>query len=152
VFANPHSILITDDDLSFRETLRTVFEQRGFRTLLAGDGQEALDIVRRESVHLLLLDMHMPRLTGLETLRRVKQFNAIVPCILMSANADQCLVEQAMLAQAFAVLSKPVTQRTITATVAQALERAYSWTSPPVERDASSDVRSPLNRDLFGDH
>ena len=40
--------------------------------------EEALDIVRRESVHLLLLDMHMPRLTGLETLRRVKQFNAIV--------------------------------------------------------------------------
>ena len=74
--------------------------------------------------------MHMPRLTGLETLRRVKQFNAIVPCILMSANADQCLVEQAMQAQAFAVLSKPVTQRTITATVAQAFERAYSWTPP----------------------
>jgi CheY-like chemotaxis protein len=153
VLANPHSILITDDDLNFRETLRTVFEQRGFRTLLAGDGQEALDIVQRENVHLLLLDMHMPRLTGLETLRRVKQFNAVVPCILLSANADPCLVEQAMLAQAFAVLSKPVTQRTITATVAQALERAYSWTSPPAQHDAPTDIRAQFNRELFGgDH
>ena len=152
MLANPHSILITDDDLNFRETLRTVFEQRGFRTLLAGDGEEALDIVRRESVHLLLLDMHMPRLTGLETLRRVKQFNSIVPCILLSANADQRLVEQAMLAQAFAVLSKPVTQRTITATVAQ------RWSGPiPGRRRRPNTSRRPtsaqFNRELFGgDH
>ena len=62
------SLLITDDDSDFRETLQVVFEPQGFRTLLAGDGEEALHIVRHEEVHLLLLDMHMPKLTGLETL------------------------------------------------------------------------------------
>ena len=55
------SILITDDDLDFRETLRFVFEPRGFRTLLAGDGEEALEIMRGEQVHLVLLDVHMPQ-------------------------------------------------------------------------------------------
>ena len=39
------SLLITDDDPAYRETLQVVFEPRGFRTLLAGDGEEALDIV-----------------------------------------------------------------------------------------------------------
>ena len=79
------SILITDDDLDFRETLRIVFEPRGFRTLLASNGEEALAIVQSQPVHLLLLDMHMPKLTGLETIRRVKQFQLRLPCILISA-------------------------------------------------------------------
>jgi CheY-like chemotaxis protein len=121
------SLLITDDDRSFRETLRALFEPRGFRTLLAGDGEEALEIVHREDVHLILLDMHMPRLSGLETLRRVKQFKAALPCILMSAAADERLVEQAMLAEAFAVLHKPVSCLKVTTTVHLALDRTYHW-------------------------
>ena len=64
------SLLITDDDAGFRETLRGVFEPEGFRTLLAGDGEEALRIVRSKEVHLMLLDMHMPKLTGLEPFDR----------------------------------------------------------------------------------
>ena len=121
------SLLITDDDPAFRETLQEVFEPQGFRTLLAGDGEEALAIVRREEVHLVLLDMHMPKLTGLETLRLVKQFKVILPCILLSAGLDELLIEQARLAQAFSVLSKPVTRRQITGVVHQALERTYNW-------------------------
>ncbi|MFH1268648.1 MAG: response regulator [Planctomycetota bacterium] len=125
------SLLITDDDRAFRETLQGVFEPRGYRTLLAGDGEEALSIIRREEVHLLLLDMHMPKLTGLETLRRVKQFKSVLPCILLSANLDEILVEQARMAQAFSVLSKPVTLRQITRVVRLALKRTYDWTDEP---------------------
>ena len=125
--ASDLSILITDDDDNFRETVRGVFQPRGFRTLTAGDGQEALDIVQRENVHLLLLDMHMPRLTGLETLRRVKQVKAILPCILMSALADEALVRQALMDQAFAVLPKPVSRAHLIEQVDQALRRVYNW-------------------------
>jgi CheY-like chemotaxis protein len=127
MIANPYSILITDDDLGFRETLRSVFEHRGFRTLLASDGEEALRIVERDDVHLILLDMHMPRLSGLETIQRVKCFKSRLPCILLSAAADEELVRRALLAQAFAVLHKPVTQGKITSTVQLALERTYNW-------------------------
>ena len=100
------SLLITDDDPGFRETLRVIFEPKGFRTLLAGDGEEALKIVRNETVHLVLLDMHMPRLTGLETLRMLKEFRAMLPCILLSAQLDELIIEQARLAHAYLVLSK----------------------------------------------
>ena len=127
------SILITDDDRGFRETLRTVFEPRGYRTLLAGDGEEALQIVRSEEVHLLLLDMHMPKLTGLDVLRLVKQYKSRLPCILMSADLDEFLIQQARLAQAFSVLSKPVSRQRITWTVEQAIETAYSDERKPGE-------------------
>ena len=123
---NPLSILITDDDFGFREALQEVFVPRGFRTLLAGDGEEALRIVRTQEVHILLLDMHMPKMTGLETIRLVKRIKAVLPCILMSANADDKLVQQALLAQAFSVLMKPVNRRTITLTVEQAIRDAYA--------------------------
>ncbi len=121
------SILITDDDLGFRETLRGVLEPQGFRTFLAGDGIEALQIVRRGNVHVLLLDMHMPKLTGLETLRQVKQLDARLPCILLSADADEELVRQAEMAQAFSVLAKPVSRGAITRVIHLAMRTAYDW-------------------------
>lgn len=121
------SLLITDDDPAFRETLQGVFEPQGFRTLLAGDGEEALYIVRREIVHLVILDLHMPRLTGLETLRLVKQFRAMLPCILLSADLDEMVVQQARQADAFEVLPKTITTRQINGIVRRALRWAYDW-------------------------
>jgi CheY-like chemotaxis protein len=120
------SLLITDDDHDFRETVRAVFEPR-FRTLTAGDGQEALEIVRSQEVHLLLLDMHMPRLTGLETLRQVKRLKRRLPCILISAGMDEALAHQARLAEAFSVLAKPISRQQLTSTVDAAMRRIYGW-------------------------
>ncbi len=121
------SLLITDDDPGFRETMRVVFEPRGFRTLLASDGEEAIKIVHTETVHLALLDMHMPKLTGLETLRMLKDFRAMLPCILLSAHLDDRIIEQAQRAQAYLVLSKTMTVGQITTAVRQALQRTYAW-------------------------
>lgn len=124
------SILITDDDRGFRETLRGVFEPEGFRTLLAENGVEALDIIRANDIHLLLVDMHMPRLTGLETLRMAKQLKSRLPCILLSAEPDEQLIEQAMRADAFSFLTKPVSRQKITAAVRLALSKTYGWSLP----------------------
>ena len=121
------SILITDDDEHFREALRGVFVPRGYRTLLAGDGEEALHIVRTAEVHLLLVDMDMPKLTGLETLRRVKEIKAILPCILLSAGLNEVIRQQAKQAQAFSVLSKPISRLEITRVVIQAMRSTYGW-------------------------
>jgi CheY-like chemotaxis protein len=71
--------------------------------------------------------MHMPKLTGLETIRLVKQFKSRLPCILLSADLDEVLIEQARRLEAFSVLAKPVTFRQITGVVCQALERTYNW-------------------------
>jgi DNA-binding NtrC family response regulator len=121
------SLLITDDDADLRESLRAVFEPRGFRAIQAANGEEALVIVQREPVHLMLLDLHMPRLGGLETLRRVKTIKALLPCIVMSGSLNDRLAEEVEQAHAFCVLRKPVTRDQVTSVVDQAMWRAYQW-------------------------
>jgi len=120
-----YSILITDDDVSCREALREIVEPEGFRTLLAACGEEALDILHEEPVHLLLLDMHMPRLTGLETLQMVRQFNAALPCILVTGDASDRLMRQAQQAHVYSVIPKPVSKNVVLYTVVRALVRVY---------------------------
>jgi CheY-like chemotaxis protein len=126
------SLLITDDDRDFRETLGGVFEDRGYRTILASDGQEALDILERYPVHLVLLDMHMPRLTGLETIRRLREMHMALPCILLSAALDKAIEKEARAAEAYDVLSKPVRLPDITGSVGRAMQQVYNW--PPQGR------------------
>ena len=123
--AKDYSILIADDDGNCREALREIMEPEGFRTLLASSGEEALDIVRSATVHLALLDMHMPTLTGLETLQLVRQINALLPAILVTADYNEHLVRQACLAHAYSVIPKPVSKNVVLYTVVRALARSY---------------------------
>lgn len=120
-----YSILITDDDSGCREALRDIVGRQGYRTLLAACGEEAVDIVREEAVHLVLLDMYMPRMTGLETLQLVRQFNAQLPCILVTADANETVMRQAYQARAYSVIPKPVSAQVVLYTVVRALVRSY---------------------------
>ncbi len=126
VFEHP-AILITDDDYAFRETVRSMLEPRGYRTLIAGDGEEALRIVGQEPIHLLLLDMHMPRLTGLETVRRIRMAQSRLPCVLLSAALDDAILRQARMIDVFSVLAKPVSSSELTSTVDDVFRRIYGW-------------------------
>jgi two-component system chemotaxis response regulator CheY len=121
------TLLITDDDAGFRETLRDVLEPEGFRTFLAEDGLEAFEIVKTEPVHVVLLDMHMPRIDGLETIRLVHEIKPKLPCILLSAALDEMIVKAAEELLAFSVLSKPCSRKQITSVVRNALKTAYSF-------------------------
>jgi CheY-like chemotaxis protein len=121
----PYSILITDDDRGCREALREIVEPEGYRTVMASSGEETIDIVREEPIHLVLLDMHMPTLTGLETLELVRQINAVLPCVLVTADATERLLRQALRAKAYSVIAKPVSKNVVLYTVVRALVRAY---------------------------
>jgi len=121
----PYSILITDDDHGCRESLRDIVESEGFRTFLASSGEEAIDIVRGEAIHLAFLDMHMPTLTGLETLQLMRQINTVLPCILVTADASAGIIRQAFSAQAYSVIPKPVSKNVVLYTVVRALVRVY---------------------------
>ena len=99
-------LLISDDDRDFRETLRVVFERRGLDTILAANGQEAVEIVRSESIHVVLMDLHMPKLSGIDAIRQIKDLRGSMPCILISAALDEAI--QAQASDAFSTLKKPV--------------------------------------------
>jgi CheY-like chemotaxis protein len=120
-----YSILIADDDPDCREGLRDIMEPEGFRTVLAENGEEALDIVHQQDVHLLVCDMYMPRLSGLETVQLVRQFKETLPCILVSADVDDRLMQKALAAKAYSVLAKPVSKNVLLYIVMRALIKAY---------------------------
>jgi CheY-like chemotaxis protein len=123
--SRPFSILITDDDRGCREALRDIVEPEGYRALLASSGEEALDILRQDRIHLALLDVNMPRLTGLETLELIRQINAVLPCILVTGDANEGLMRQAFRARAYSVIPKPVSKNIVLYTVVRALVRVY---------------------------
>ncbi len=129
-----YSILIADDDVGVRETLRDIVEGEGYQTRLARCGEEALEIVRLERVHLALLDMHMPNLTGLETLQLARQFDHLLPAILITANANRDIIRRAFELHVFSVLPKPVTRGVVVQTVVRALKRFYDSVNLPTQQ------------------
>jgi CheY-like chemotaxis protein len=119
------SILVTDDDPVARDTFRDIFEPAGFETLLAESGEEAIDIAQDHDVHLALMDMHLPRLSGLETITIMRQIKGVIPMILISAESDDNLLRKALSAHAFCVLAKPVSKHVVIYVVTRALEKFY---------------------------
>lgn len=69
-------ILLADDDEAIREMIRYPLEQEGFDVVVAADGVQALDILARTQVDLLILDIMMPRLDGMEVCRRIRATGA----------------------------------------------------------------------------
>jgi CheY-like chemotaxis protein len=118
------SVLIADDDDDCREILRDIVEPEGYRAILASSGEEALDIIQEESIHLALFDVQMPRMTGLETVEMVHRINALLPCILVTANATQEVIRQAFQVRAYSVIPKPVSKHLLLFTMLRAI-KAY---------------------------
>ncbi|MFK7777668.1 MAG: response regulator [Gimesia sp.] len=120
----PYQLLIADDDAGFRHVLKELFNPY-FELFEAESGEEAVELVEQFQVDLVLLDMHMDVLTGLEAVRIMKQINAILPCILITADATDELRQDASAADAYEVLSKPFKRKELVSTVTHALIDTY---------------------------
>jgi CheY-like chemotaxis protein len=132
-FQPRYRLLIADDDDAARETLRDVFEPAGFETLLASNGEEAVELVRQHGdIHLGLFDFHMPKLTGLEALVMVREFRTPLPTILLTADRDDQIMRQALSAEVFCVVAKPIKKNVLIYVVGRALSKFYSPPRPHV--------------------
>lgn len=122
----PYQMLIADDDAGFRQSLCDVFAARsGVCTWEAESGEAAIEVAEKRRIDIVLLDMHMHRLTGLETLRVLKAMNQELPCILITASVSEELRQDASEADAFKVLGKPVRRMELVSTVSMALIETY---------------------------
>jgi len=139
----PYSILIADDDRGNRETLADVLKEKGFRTVTAADGGEAVEIVQVQLIHLVLIDMHMPRLTGLEALTLLRNtLDRVLPAVLMTADATKELMRQAFQAQVYSVIPKPVNLNIVLHTLGRALAKVYG---PPPETPPQPPAPAPTS-------
>ena len=126
----PFSILVTDDDAGSRETMASVLADRGFAALTAKSGEEAIEIVQVGLIDLVVFDLHMPRMTGLEALHQVRQFNALLPALLVTADATREVIRQARQAQVYSVIPKPVNANVLLHMLRRALNTAYGPHKP----------------------
>ena len=82
-----YTVLVADDDASIRDVLRRLLTREGYRVLTAGDGEEALRLSGSENVHLIIMDVMMPRRSGLSATVALREKNK-VPVLMLSAKAE----------------------------------------------------------------
>jgi two-component system, chemotaxis family, chemotaxis protein CheY len=115
------TILIVDDDAFVRSVLKDVLEGRGHALLEAEDGREALEVLGERSPQLVLLDLFMPRLSGMEALAMMRKRWPSARVLVISSLDSDTLVAQALEAGAAGYITKPFHPMEITSAVDRAL-------------------------------
>jgi DNA-binding response OmpR family regulator len=101
-------VLVIDDEPSIVDLFTEYLNGQGFDVISAGGGEEGLDRLRLDGPDIVLLDMRMPGLDGLETLRRIRKINMGVPVLMISGNDDIAAAKEAIALGAFDYTLKPV--------------------------------------------
>ncbi len=124
-----HTILVVDDELEIVKVVRAYLEQGGFRVLTANDGQQALATFRHDRPDLLLLDLNLPSLDGLDVCRSIRR-ESDVPIIMLTARVEETdrLIGLEIGADDYIV--KPFSPREVVARVRAVLRRSSSTPEP----------------------
>ena len=147
-------ILIVDDDPGQRSLLNTFLRTQGFETVTAESGQHALETLRTGKFDMMISDVRMPGLSGLETLRLARQEHATLPVLLVTAFTDVRDAVAAMRDGAVNYLAKPIDLDELMACVRQAIGISES---APLHFDQEQSLpdfvvaRSPLMQAVFRD-
>ena len=123
-------ILVVEDEKELQASLRYVLQREGYEVVIASDGEEALNLARTQSPDLVLLDIMLPRLNGLEVCRALRRTSAI-PIIMLTAKTDEVNKVVGLELGADDYVTKPFSMRELLARVRAALGRAKA--SPPME-------------------
>lgn len=101
-------VLIADDEIEFLETLKRRLKKRGLEVEGVKSGEEALDLLSKQEFDVLILDVKMPGLDGIETLRLVKEKAPDMEVIMLTGHANVEVAMQGMEIGAFDYLMKPM--------------------------------------------
>jgi len=141
-------ILVVDDEAPVREVLTEYFATEGYAVEAASSGVEALTAVRDGLTDLVLLDVRMPGLDGVQVLRRIRELDGNMPVIMVTANEDAGLAKETLKLGAFDYVAKPFDfdylDRAVAAGLARAAERS------PLSRALEDDPWKHLARLVFG--
>ena len=128
---NPTSVLVVDDEPAFREGLRQALKQEGFVVHLAADGEEAIEVFNAYHPDLVLLDVMLPRMSGIDVCRRIRSVGE-TPVIMVSARNEEIDAVVALEVGADDYIAKPYRVRELVARMRTVLRRA----GPRVSEDA----------------
>jgi DNA-binding NtrC family response regulator len=122
--AKPITLLLIDDDALIRESIAVYLSDSGFEVLQADDGPSGIEMVQRQSPDVVLLDLRMPELDGLEVLDRIRQADAELPVIVVTGAGVLKDAVEALRMGAFDFISKPIIDMALLEhSIRKALER-----------------------------
>ena len=104
-------VLIVDDEVNIRKVLAAMLKREGYEVTTAGDGEQALAAMQRAAIDVVVTDLVMPRLGGLELLKRLSADYPDVPVIFITAHGTVDSAVAALKAGAFDYITKPSTRR-----------------------------------------
>ncbi len=119
-FEAPSKVLLVDDEREFVQTLSERLMMRDMGSAVAYDGESALDIVNEDDPEVMILDLKMPGIDGIEVLRRVKETRPEIEVIILTGHGSEADKQVCMDLGAFAYLQKPVNIDTLSATLTAA--------------------------------
>ena len=119
-----NKILVADDEKEIRDLLEIYLLNEGYKVVKAKDGQEALDIIENEDVDLLVLDIMMPKVNGIEVCKKVRQ-NKNMPILMLSAKSEDMDKIQGLMTGADDYMTKPFNPLEFTVRVKALLRRSY---------------------------
>ena len=100
-------LLVIDDDFPTCDFLKSFFSHRGCKVFVANDGDHAISIIKEERLDIILLDVRLPGLSGIEVLQKIKEIDKNPKVIMMSAVDEEVVVELAMKYGAADYITKP---------------------------------------------
>jgi DNA-binding NtrC family response regulator len=101
------SVLVVDDDINFCGTLSKILKKKGYDTFTAEDGQRATDLIKERAFDVILMDVKMPVMDGVEAYQKIRQIRPGSVVIFMTAFSIEDLVKDAIKDGAYAMLKKP---------------------------------------------
>ena len=105
---NIKKILIVDDEENIRSLLDSFLSSQGYQIRLAKDGDEALQMVKKEIPDLVFLDIKLPGKNGVEVLRMIREFDSNISVVMISGNATEDTAKETLNLGAFDYIKKPV--------------------------------------------
>ena len=124
--ARAATVLIVDDDATMRQTMEAIVKSSGMRPIAVGSGEEALRVVQSSSVDLMLLDVQMPGIGGLEVLRQVREKHTDIGVIMISVLKEVPVAVEAMRLGALDYVTKDFSPPELNARVAKTLDQLKS--------------------------
>ncbi|MBP0725031.1 response regulator [Bacillus sp. RG28] len=103
----PNKLLIVDDQYGIRLLLHEIFKKEGYEVYQAANGFQAIDIVTNDRPDLVVLDMKIPGMDGIEILKRIKEIDQNIKVILMTAYGELDIIEEAKKLGALRYFAKP---------------------------------------------
>lgn len=122
---NVKTILLVDDEATIVDVCRRYLENEGFRVLTAGDGLEALQIIEQEQVHLMIVDVMMPKMDGHHFIKEVQQRDKDIPFIYLTALTQEMERLYGLTLGADDYMSKPFSPRELVLRVKNIFRRTY---------------------------